>query len=55
MMLPKLDTFVFLTIEGSSVDKKDEYWSMIKREDEGAREGNKKRVFSGVFRTMKPP
>ena len=28
MMLPKLDTFVFLTNEGPSLDKKDEPWSM---------------------------
>ena len=27
MLLPKLDTFVLLTNEGPSMDKKDEHWS----------------------------
>ena len=27
MMLPKLDTFVLLTIEGPSLDKRDEHWA----------------------------
>ena len=30
MMLPKLDTFVLLTNEGPSLDKKDEPWSKFK-------------------------
>ena len=35
-MLPKLDTFVLLTNEGPSKDKKDAHWSMIKHGDDGA-------------------
>lgn len=38
MMLPKLDTFVLLTNEGPSMDKRDEHWSGIKHGEEGARE-----------------
>ena len=30
-MLPKLDTFVLLTNEGPSLDKKDEPWNKFKR------------------------
>ena len=37
MMLPKLDTFVLLTNEGPSLDKKDEPWSKIKHGDDGMR------------------
>ena len=44
MMLPKLDTFVLLTNEGPSLEK-DEHWS----------KGNKNRVTSDDFRTLKPP
>ena len=33
MMLPKLDTFVLLTNEGPSLDKKDEPWSKFKHGD----------------------
>ena len=54
-MLPKLDTFVLLTNEGPSMDKRDEHWSMIKHGDEGAREGKQNGVSSGVFSTLKPP
>ena len=36
MMLPNLDTFVLLAIEGPSMDKKDEHWSIVKHGDEGA-------------------
>ena len=31
-MLPKLDTFVLLTNEGPSLDKKDDHWSKISME-----------------------
>ena len=55
MMLPNLDTFVLLAIEGPSMDKKDEHWSMVKHEDEGACEENKNGGSSGDFRTLKPP
>ena len=55
MMLPNLDTFVLPAIEGPSMDKKDEHWSIIKHEDEGACEENKNKVCSGDFRTLKPP
>jgi hypothetical protein len=54
-MLPKLDTFVFLTNEGPNMDKKDEHWSMIKHGGDGACKGNKNGVSSGVFNTLKPP
>ena len=43
-MLPKLDTFVLLTDEGPSLDKKDEPWSKIKHG-----------VTSDDFKTLKPP
>ncbi|EMS48853.1 putative protein phosphatase 2C 5 [Triticum urartu] len=39
MMLPKLDTFVLLTNEGPSLDKKDEPWNKFKRGDDGMRKG----------------
>ena len=55
MMLPNLDTFVLLAIEGPSTDKKDEHWSMVKHGDEGACEENKNGGSSGDFRTLKPP
>ena len=55
VMLPNLDTFVLLTIEGHSTDKKDGYWSMIKHGDEGVCEENKNEGSSGDFRTLKPP
>jgi hypothetical protein len=55
MMLPKLDTFVLLTNEGPSMDKKDEHWSMIMHGDDGTRKGNKNRVSGGVFSTLEPP
>ena len=55
VMLPNLDTFVLLTIEGLSTDKKDEHWSMIKHEDEGLCKENKNGGSSGYFRTWKPP
>ena len=38
-MLPKLDTFVLLTNEGPSLDKRDEHWSKIKHGDDGMRKG----------------
>ena len=55
MMLPKLDTFVLLTNEGSSLCKKDEHWSNIKHGDDGMRKGNKNEVSNDAFRTLKPP
>ena len=55
MMLPKLDTFVLLTIEGHSLDKKDEPWSKFKHGDDGMRKGNKNGVTSDDFKTLKPP
>ena len=55
MMLPKLNTFVFLTNEGPILDKKDEPWSKFKLGDDGMRKGNKNRVTSGDSRTLKPP
>ena len=55
MMLPNVNTFLFLTIEGPSMDKKDEHRSIIKHEDEGACEENKNGVFNGDFHTLKPP
>ena len=54
-MLPKLDTFVLLTNEGPSLDKKDEHWSKIKHGDDGMRKGNNNGVTSDDFRTLKPP
>ena len=55
MMLPNLDTFVFLTNEGPSLDKKDDHWSKIKHGDDRMRKGNKNRVTSDDFRFSKPP
>ena len=55
MMLPKLDTFVFLTNEGPGLDKMYEHWSKIKHGDDGMRKGNKNIVTSDDFRTLKPP
>ena len=55
MMLPNLDTFVLLAIEGPSTDKKVEHWIMVKHGDEGACEENKNGCSSGDFRTLKPP
>ena len=55
MMLPKLDTFVLLTNEGPSLDKKDDHWSKIKHGDDGMRKRNKNRVTSDDFKTLKPP
>ena len=54
-MLPKLDTFVLLTNEGPSLDKKDEPWSKFKHEDDAMHKGNKNRVSSDYFRTLKLP
>ena len=54
MMLPKLDTFVFLKNEGPSLNKKDEHWSKIKHGDDGMCKGNKSGVSSDEFRTLKP-
>ena len=55
MMLPKLDTFVLLTNEGPSLDKKDETWNKFKHGDDGMRKGIKNGVTSDDFRTLKPP
>ena len=55
MMLPKLDTFVLLTNEGPSLDKKDESWSKFKHGDDGMRKGIQNGVTSDDFRTLKPP
>ena len=55
MMLPNLDTFVLLGIEGPSTDKKDEHWSIVNHGDEGVLEENKNGGTSRDFRTLKPP
>ena len=55
MMLPNLDTFVLLAIEGPNTDKKVEHWSKNKHGDDGMRKGNKNGGSSGDFRTLKPP
>ena len=54
-MLPKLDTFVLHTNEGPGMDKRDENWSKTKHGDDGIRKGNKNRVTSNDFRTLKLP
>ena len=54
-MLPNFDTFLLLTAEGPSMDKKVEHWSMVKHREEGVREENKNGGSSGDFRTLKPP
>ena len=54
-MLPKLDTYVFLTNEGPSMDKREEHWSNTKHGDVGMRKGNKNGVTSDYFRSLKPP
>ena len=54
-MLPKLDTFVLLINEWSSLDKKDEPWSKFKHGDDGMRKENKNGVTSDDSRTLKPP
>ena len=54
-MLPKLDTFVLLTNEGPSLDKKDEPWSNFKDGDDVMRKGIKNGVTSDDLRTLKPP
>ena len=46
MMLPKLDTFVLLTNEGPSIDKREEHWSKTKHGDDGMRKRNKNGVTS---------
>ena len=51
-MLPKLDTFVLLTNEGSGMDKRDEHWSKTKHGDDDMRKGNKNRVTSDDSRTL---
>ena len=55
MMLPNLDTFVLITIEGPGMDKRDEHLSKTKHGDDGMRKGNKNGVTSDDFRTLKPP
>ena len=55
MMLPKLNTFIFLKNEGPSLEKKDEPWSKIKHGDDGMRKGIKNGVTSDDFRTLKAP
>ncbi len=54
-MLPKLDIFILLTIEGPGMGKRDEHWSKTKHGDDGMRKGNKNGVRSDDFRTLKPP
>ena len=54
-MMPKLDTFVLLTNEGPSLDKKDEHWSKIKHDDGGMCKGNKNGVTSDDLSTLKTP
>ena len=53
-MPPKLDTFVLLTNEGPSLEK-DEHWIKNKHGDDGMHKGNKNRVTSYYFRSLKPP
>ena len=53
-MLPKLDTFVLLTNEGSSLEK-DEHWIKNKHGDYGIRKGNKNGATSDDFSMLKPP
>ena len=53
--ITKLDTFVLLTNEGPSLDKKDDQWNEIKDGDDGMSKGNKNGVTSDDFRTLKPP
>jgi hypothetical protein len=55
MMLPKLDTFVLITNEGPSMDKRDEHWSRIKHGDEGVREGIQNGASSAYLSILKPP
>ena len=55
VMVPKLDTFVLLTNEGPSLDKKDEPWSKFKHGDDDMHKGIKNGVTSDDFRTLKPP
>ena len=54
-MLPKFDTFVFLTNEGPSLHKKDEPWSKFKHGDDAMRKGKKNRVISDDSKALKPP
>ena len=44
MMLPNLDTFVLLAIEGPSTDNNVEHWSMVKHGDEGASKRTRTKV-----------
>ena len=53
MMLPKLDTFVLLTNEGPSLAK-DAHSSKNKHGDDVMCKGNKNRVSSDDFWTLKP-
>jgi len=55
MMLPKLDTFVLLTNEGPSMDKRDGRWTGIKHGAEGVCAEDLNGVSSDDFRTLKPP
>ena len=55
MILPILDTFVLLTNEGPSLDKKAEPWSKFKHGDDGMRKGNRNGDTSDDSRTLKPP
>ena len=54
-MLPKLDTFILLTNEGPSMDKREEHRSKTKHGYDGMRKGNNNGVASDDFRTFKPP
>ena len=53
-MLPKWDTFVLFTNEAPSLEN-DEDSSKNRHGDDGMRKGNKNRVSSDDFRTLKPP
>ena len=55
MMLPKSDVFMLLRNDGPSMDKKDEYWSMIVHGDGSKRVRIEDDATSGDFRTLKPP
>ena len=53
-MVPKLDTFILLTNEGSSLEN-DEHRRKNKHGDHGMCKANKNGVASDDFRTLKPP
>ena len=54
-MLPKSDVFMLLSNDGPSMDKKDEYWSMIVHGEGSQRVRIEDDATSGDFCTLKPP